>query len=143
LVGTGFESFWLGDRLQRVWDLTAQGIQEAHNGYLEVYLNLGWVGITLLAALIVAGYRNVLAVFRRDPDAGRIRLAFLVVGVIYSLTEAGFRMMAPVWTFFLLATIAVPEPAVLESPTQLDMDIAYNFAECESEVDRALGVGFR
>ncbi len=108
LLGAGFESFWLGWRLERVWDLTEKGIQEAHDGYLELYLNLGWMGVLLLAGLIVTGYRHALAVFRRDPHAGRLRLGFFTAGVIYSLTEAGFRMMSPIWIAFLLAITAVP-----------------------------------
>ncbi len=108
LLGSGFESFWMGDRLERVWAMTAKGIQEAHNGYLELYLNLGLVGVAFLAGLIVTGYRHALSVFRRDPDAGRLRLAFFTAGVIYSLTEAGFRMMSPIWIAFLLAITCVP-----------------------------------
>ena len=108
LLGTGFESFWMGSRLERVWDMTEKGIQEAHNGYLEVYLNLGLVGVALLAALIVTGYRHAIAVFRRDPHAGRIRLAFFTAGVIYSVTEAGFRMLSPIWIVFLLAITGIP-----------------------------------
>ena len=108
LLGAGFESFWMGSRLERVWDLTAPGIQEAHNGYLELYLNLGWLGLAMLAGLIVTGYRNAIALYRRDPQAGRLRVAFFAVGVIYSLTEAGFRMMSPAWIAFLFAVTAVP-----------------------------------
>jgi O-antigen ligase len=109
LVGSGFESFWMGNRLERIHILTnIRGLQEAHNGYLEVYLQLGWAGLTLLAGVIVTGYRNAFAVFRRDPHAGRLRLAFFTAGVIYSLTEAGFRMMSPIWLAFLLAVTFVP-----------------------------------
>ena len=108
LVGTGFESFWMGRRLERVDEILKDSIQEAHNGYLELYLNLGWIGLVLLAGVIVTGYRNVLAVFRRDPDAGRIRLALFTAGVIYSFSEAGFRMMSPIWIAFLLAVTFVP-----------------------------------
>jgi transposase len=35
---SGYESFWLGPRLLWVWE-QAGGVNEAHNGYLEVYLN--------------------------------------------------------------------------------------------------------
>lgn len=108
ILGTGFESFWMGNRLQSVWSLSQVGIEEAHNGYLELYLNLGWVGLTLLGLLIVTGYRSGIDLYRRDPAAGRLRLAFLICGLIYSCTEAGFRMMSPVWIGFLLATVAVP-----------------------------------
>src|SRR6266481_1431021 len=33
LIGTGYESFWLGPRLHRIWEVVG-GINEAHNGYL-------------------------------------------------------------------------------------------------------------
>jgi exopolysaccharide production protein ExoQ len=144
LLGTGFESFWLGDRLLKVWDrLQEKGIQEAHNGYLEVYLNLGWVGVTLLAILIVTGYRNVIATLRRDPEGGRIKLAFFVVGLIYNFTEAGFRMMAPVWIAFLVATIVVPNADDAESPLPLASARTHTFAGQESPVGCIVGSGFR
>jgi exopolysaccharide production protein ExoQ len=103
VIGTGFESFWMGNRLQTVWNLSVHGIQEAHNGYLELYLNLGFVGLCLLGVLIVTGYRRAITSFRRNPDEGRIRLAILTAALIFSLTEAGFRMLSPIWLAFLLA----------------------------------------
>jgi O-antigen ligase len=123
LIGTGFESFWMGSRLERVDLLVGQGIQEAHNGYLELYLNLGLAGVALLATLIVTGYRKVLAVLRRDPHVGRLRLAFFTAGVIYSLTEAGFRMMSPIWIAFLLAVTFVP-PGLLHKKRQPAYELA-------------------
>ncbi len=106
-VGTGFESFWLGNRLQAVWNMSVKGIQEAHNGYIELYLNLGWVGLVLLAWLMVAGYRHAVLALRRDPVEGRLRLTFFAAALIYSLTEAGFRMLSPIWLAFLLAVSGV------------------------------------
>jgi len=135
LLGTGYESFWLGDRLERVGELTAPGIQEAHNGYLEVYLNLGWVGVSLLAILIVTGYQNVIVSCRLDKNLSGLRLALFVVAVIYSFTEAGFRETALVWIFLLFATTAVPEATIPEVPPQIDMDWAHNFTEQESKRD--------
>lgn len=108
LVGTGFESFWLGTRLHRVWDLTMQGLQEAHNGYLEVYLNLGWIGVMLVCSLIVGGYRNIILALRRGDALANLRLAFFLVAVIYNFTEAGFRETTLTWLCFLLATFAIP-----------------------------------
>jgi heme/copper-type cytochrome/quinol oxidase subunit 4 len=109
LVGTGFESFWLGDRYREMGNRHWWRPNEAHNGYLEVYINLGWVGVALLGLLMVTGYGNVLGMLRHDPETGSLKLAYLVVAAIYSLTEAGFRMMDLMWIFFLFATIAVPK----------------------------------
>jgi O-antigen ligase len=109
LFGAGFESFWLGPRLDKIWAVYWFHPTEAHNGYLETFLNLGWVGIALLAVVIVAAYRNVAAVLRRDPEAGRLRLAFFVSAIAYNFTESAFKTMNPVWFIFLLAAIAVPK----------------------------------
>lgn len=108
ILGAGFESFWMGNRMQSVWSMSQYGIQEAHDGYLEVYLNLGWVGITILGTMIVTGYRNCLILYRRDPEAGRLRLGLLTAAVVFGFTEAGFRMLSPDWTGFLLAVTAIP-----------------------------------
>jgi len=118
IIGSGYESFWLGDRLKKIWDLTSVGINEAHNGYLEIYLNLGWVGIILLAFLIATGFRKVLRGVREDPATGKVRLAYFVLTLIYNFTEAAFKMMSPVWMFFLIAIMAQPTPAVSEEPVR-------------------------
>jgi O-antigen ligase len=107
LLGTGFESFWLpGPRLEKIYSAFWWHPNEAHNGYIEVYLNLGWIGVALLAVLIVTGYRKVMLGLRRDPDIGRLMLAYFVVALVYNFTEAGFRMLDAVWISFLLAIMA-------------------------------------
>jgi len=106
-VGTGFESFWLGSRLENVWSMTFRGVQEAHNGYLELYLNLGWVGLVLLGWMIASGYQKALFAFRQNAHSGRLRLAYITAALILSLTEAGFRMLSPIWFAFLLAIAGV------------------------------------
>lgn len=110
LVGTGYESFWLGPRLQAIWNVFAWKPAEAHNGYLEVYLNLGWVGIALLALVVATGYRTVINAWRRKQPGSDLMLAYFVVVLIQNFTEAAFfRMMAPAWIFFLLAITAIPQ----------------------------------
>jgi hypothetical protein len=72
-----------------------------------VFLNLGWAGVLAIAVVIACGYRNVAAMFRKDPAAGSLALALLVVALVYNLTEAAFKTMHPVWIAFLLA-VSVP-----------------------------------
>jgi O-antigen ligase len=108
-VGTGFESFWLGSRLGKIWEHYWWRPNEAHNGYLEIYLNLGWIGLSLLAIALVKGYQKIVAAIRRDEDYATLRLAYFVMAITYSFTEAGFRMMNPVWFFLLFAIIGIPE----------------------------------
>ena len=112
LVGTGFESFWLGQRLEKLWNIYWWHPNESHNGYLEVFLNLGWVGVALFAVVVVTGYRNVVSLFHRDQEAGRLRLAYFVAAMAYNLTEAAIRTADLVWIAFLLAIIVVPKPPI-------------------------------
>lgn len=133
VFGTGFESFWLGERLERLSNFYYFPLNEAHNGYLELYLNLGWIGVALLTVLFITGYRNAVAAFRRDRGAGGIRLAFIVVAAVYSLTEAGFRMLSPAWIFFLLATSVVPEALTQETPGPLHIRRTDRLVECKPE----------
>jgi exopolysaccharide production protein ExoQ len=109
LVGAGYESFWLGPRLLRIWELIPGAqVGEAHNGYIEMFLILGWVGIALFGVLIATGYRNVIDGYRRDPDIGSLKMAFFLAAIVTGLTEAAFRMMCPMMVILLLATAAVP-----------------------------------
>ena len=81
-------------------------------GWLDRLPVLGWIGVALLAVLLWTGYRNILRLLERDPEAGRLRLGLFVIAVIYNLTEAGIRTTDLVWIAFLFAIIALPKPAV-------------------------------
>jgi len=83
-----------------------RGINSAHNGYIDVYLNLGWVGLSLIAFILVGGYRRTVATFRRNPELAGLMLAFVATSAIYSVTEAGFRILTPTWICLLLAALA-------------------------------------
>ena len=107
LVGAGFESFWLGPRMQRVWDAFPNlYVTEAHNGYIELYLKLGAVGVTLAISILIHGYRRCVAAFRIDPDSSSLMLAYVLASAMYSYTEAGFRMLDDAWSFLVLAIMA-------------------------------------
>ena len=130
LLGTGFESFWIGPRRDQVISDIAQGVNQAHNGYLEVFLNLGWVGVALLAGLIVTGYRRIVPAVRRQTQAGSLRLAYFIVAVAYNFTEGGFKMMHPVWIVFLFAIAVVPRTPVPKRPKiGAHLDVAQTIAD--------------
>jgi O-antigen ligase len=146
LIGTGYESFWIGERREKFWSANNgafYGINEAHNGYIELYLNLGWIGVALLAVLIVMGYPKVMATFRGNPAAGSLGLAFFASELIFNFTEAGFRMMNPLWIFFLLALVGIPAAPVPQSPSGIDADLAEDVVAGEPDFDHVLGATFR
>jgi exopolysaccharide production protein ExoQ len=108
LLGAGFETFWLGPRLQRVWNQFPNlYVNEAHNGYLELYLELGLIGVGLVVLILIHGYRSSVAAFRTDPERGSLTLACVVSATLYSYTEAGFRNLDYSWSFLILSIFAV------------------------------------
>jgi O-antigen ligase len=112
-VGAGYETFLVGPRLVELQGTFGDTFQEAHNGYLEVYLNLGWIGVSLFALLVITGYQKVVAALRRDPAVGSLGLAFFVAVLIYGMTEAPFRMLTPTWFFLLWAIIGASKAACM------------------------------
>jgi exopolysaccharide production protein ExoQ len=117
-LGAGYETFLMGPRLVQLKAIIDKTFQEAHNGYLEVWLNLGWIGVFFFAVLLVTGYGRVVAAFRRDPTVGNLRLAFFVAVVIEGMTEAPFRMLSPTW-FLLLWAMTDDWKAVRVPPRRL------------------------
>jgi len=108
ILGTGFESFWLGPRLAKMWARYWWHPGEAHNGYLEIYLNLGWVGITLLGLVLVRAYFAIFRSWRNHIPVASLALTYFFVALNYNFTEAAFfRMLAPAWLFMLLGMMSV------------------------------------
>jgi len=78
-------------------------LNEAYNGYIEVHLNLGLVGICLCALVLIGGYRRAMKANQHQPELARLFLACIASAVFYSITEAGFRLLNPSWMFLILA----------------------------------------
>jgi O-antigen ligase len=111
ILGAGFESFWISPAVQNFQQKMIgfwhpENLNEAHDGYIEVYLNLGWIGVCLISLVLIDGYRRAVAAFRLNPSVGGLMLAYIIAAVVYSITEAGFRMLDPIWIFLLLAVVS-------------------------------------
>ena len=113
--GAGFETFWVGPRLWEVNNRIGGFSQanEAHNGYIETYLNLGWLGVGLIALILGQGYRTAVRAFRHDSELGALLVAYVVTAVSYNIGEAGFRIITLPWFFLLLSVVAASRVIML------------------------------
>jgi O-antigen ligase len=132
ILGTGFESFWLGDRPKLLEGMFFYSINEAHNGYLETYLTLGIIGVFLLIGLFVATFWKIRLQLFRNFEWGRYRLGFLGALILYNWTEAAFVTLSPLWFAFYLIAMDYPEThfTIAESSGRIarseeDMELAY------------------
>lgn len=101
-LGAGFESFWLGERLAAMWSKWWWQPTQAHNGYIEVYLNLGLIGVGLLLGLLVSTFHRAKRELLVDFDFASVKLAYLVAIVAFNYTEAAFKGVHLMWTLFYL-----------------------------------------
>jgi len=117
ILGTGFESFWLGDRLKRLEGIFFFIPNEAHNGYLEIYLTLGLIGVFLVIGLFVATFRKIRLELFQNFEWARYRLGFLGAVVVYNWTEAAFKTLSAVWFVFYIIAMDYPRtyPTTAES----------------------------
>jgi O-antigen ligase len=109
LLGAGYQSFWLGPGAARMWAKYYFHPNQAHNAYLEAYLNGGYVGFILLVAMLVHTANRL----RRGLIANDLLSCFalpLLVGVVlYSWSEAMLNRMSPLWFILLLAALCTSQ----------------------------------
>ncbi len=126
-VGAGYQSFWVGDRLKEIWEKTGSEILQAHDGYLEQYLELGYIGVAFIIALMVSGLAKIRRLIHLDYAAGVLMLCFVVVAVFYDYTEASFYAISNLWLLMVLAVAEAPG----RQWGQEEVGLAANAAVCD------------
>jgi exopolysaccharide production protein ExoQ len=114
LVGTGYQSFWLGARAERMWDLYDFHPNQAHNGFLETYLNGGLIGVWLLMAMIASAIKRLKHELSTVNNYGILRFSFFAVVIFSNLTEATFNKQTILWIVMIFSCLTcryAPEPA--------------------------------
>ena len=81
---------------------------QAHNGYIETYLNLGWIGIVAIGGMIIGTFGKISLELLTNFEFARLRLGFLFAILVYNFTEATFKGVHLVWTVFYLIAIDYP-----------------------------------
>jgi exopolysaccharide production protein ExoQ len=108
IFGAGFESFWLGPRLEKLWTTFWWHPIQAHSGYVETYLNLGYVGVVMLAGQVIDTFRKIQIELLRRFEFARLRLGLLLAILVHNYTEAAFVAVAFIWTIFFLIAVDYP-----------------------------------
>lgn len=106
LVGAGFRGFWESSEGESVWqELGTNRLLSSHNGYLEIYLQGGLLGLFLLLAFMLSTGLNAVDKLVRGKSFGRLALMFWPVLLIYNATESAFLQIGILWFTTLLVTI--------------------------------------
>jgi O-antigen ligase len=109
LLGCGFSSFWLDiDRVGEIWRRVKQTPNTAHNGYIEIFLDLGIVGLLTLLLLLVQTYKNIIGSYEDNPELGKLKLVLFAMIFFHNFTESTYgKPSTLLWLLFLLSSIVV------------------------------------
>ncbi len=81
------------------------GFIQAHNGYIDAYLNVGIIGVSLIILAIVAGLLKAQRQLEREYAYAVLRIALILVAVAYNYTEAAFKPVNNVLVLLLIAIL--------------------------------------
>jgi O-antigen ligase len=104
LYGSGYESFWLGDRLRGIWKEHWWMPNQAHNGFIEIYLNLGQIGLLLIVGILLSTYRKSIKEIKTNYEFGLFRIAMFFIILVFSQFEAAFKGLHIMWFLLLLVS---------------------------------------
>jgi hypothetical protein len=117
LLGAGFNSFWSGERLASLYGQL--GIIQAHNGYLETYLNGGVIGLSLLVLVLWSALKTANKRSAEGSMGDAMSLVVLLIVITYNFTEAAFNKMSVIWFAFLLVIVAARPKCNRNAPMPL------------------------
>jgi O-antigen ligase len=118
--GVGYGSFWIGDKANDLWERHLWRPQEGHNGYIDVFVELGMVGVILLGLLLVSTFISIKEKIIEDFDFGVLRMVFFIMIVVHNVTESSYlRSDHNLWFIFLLVILNLPSPGKMVSKPRL------------------------
>jgi exopolysaccharide production protein ExoQ len=110
-LGYGFGAFWVetSPRVDMIWNAIGWQAPHAHNGWLDLLLELGIVGVALAAIqVLLVLVKSIRAVVRgQDPDAQYLLLMGFVL-LLMNLAESNLvRPANIIWVSLVISVVAL------------------------------------
>jgi O-antigen ligase len=107
ILGSGYGAYWIGP-LARSPSYVFTYVMyfyptEAHNGYLDIVNDLGWLGMGCLVLFLIAYMRQALQLMRFDRSQAALYLALLFQQMVMNMSESEWFARDSAFTIMLLA----------------------------------------
>ena len=107
--GSGFQSFWTTSR-RELYEFS-----DAHNGYLDVLMDLGMVGLVLYSVWLLSCARKLQRAMSIDYYWASFAISSLLMTLVYNFAESTLNSLAVQMTAVLvLLCLVVPNKAIRE-----------------------------
>jgi len=103
VLGAGYGSSWV-----KPFPGLTLAINEAHNGYLEVFLELGVVGLILLALAVAMMFRKAKNELAENFGWAAFRMSYLAMFLLHNWTETTL-LREVLWNLFVLFAVVYPQ----------------------------------
>jgi exopolysaccharide production protein ExoQ len=111
VFGRGFGGFWLGTLTPGFYDKFPWRATTGHNGYIDVFIDLGVVGLLLLLLVTLSNYNKIKEHFLNDFSAGVFVLTCTVCILLHNITESSLiKPTSILWFMFILISIVPVRP---------------------------------
>lgn len=109
--GVGFGGFWIGRIANIPWNARMTWVLgQAHSGYVDTYLQIGIVGVFLLAALLFTTLPRLLASLADDFDFACMRITLFLTIMFINMTESVYlRGDHHLWLILMIVLWNVPK----------------------------------
>ncbi|WP_158043441.1 O-antigen ligase family protein [Skermanella pratensis] len=107
MLGAGYRAFWTPEGASyvyaRIWAMIGNG----HNGYLDVWLELGFVGFGLFLLVFFTGIKRAYSrLVRSDDIAGLFYMLLMIYTLVYSMTEKFLLEQSELtWTLIMVTLL--------------------------------------
>jgi exopolysaccharide production protein ExoQ len=142
LLGWGYAAFWRGIEGRSFEVVAAMRfiVFHAHNGFLEIWLELGILGLTLFTLSYLRAWRKLWPLLRSgDIRRGTWMVFFLVLIALYDLDENTLLIYNGLFWVLYVATLANIELLAVEDRFALGLARAIHRATTHSAATPPLG----
>ena len=101
LLGSGYESYWI-KHYNEIWAFWNFLPTNAHNGYVEVLLNLGLLGLAIAITVVLRSLAFLGSKAYASEPYAHWFFVFIIMFIISNITEATLVKMTLGWNLFLI-----------------------------------------
>lgn len=125
LLGYGYQAFWQGwgSEAQDVWLREGWRVPHAHNGFLDLSLELGLIGLgCFLAVFLVTALRRLSDVKAHVGPEHILPIVVMVYLVLANLTESSLMKRNDfLWVLFVTTSLSTPLATEIRSKDRLSV----------------------
>ncbi len=116
IYGYGYSAFWIPKILSKnIWLDTDWDPEQGHNGFIDITLELGIMGLILFLIVLIKGYNRSFKLIKNNQDeSGYWYILTLIFLTVVSFTESFILKYNNIyWVMLLLCCVGIQNPIFL------------------------------